>query len=95
MPKSLRSAALTLLAAATAAGCARHAQRGLVIGAAGGAVVGGVIGKVAGSTAKGLIKVEGDTVTLIYDYGGGEPKDFEPDGETQHLFVLKKQKQID
>jgi outer membrane protein OmpA-like peptidoglycan-associated protein len=36
-------------------GCARHAQRGLVIGAAGGAVVGGVIGKVAGSTAKGAI----------------------------------------
>jgi outer membrane protein OmpA-like peptidoglycan-associated protein len=36
-------------------GCARHAQRGLVIGAAGGAVIGGVIGKVAGSTAKGAI----------------------------------------
>ena len=35
--------------------CARHAQRGLVIGAAGGAVVGGVIGKVSGSTAKGAI----------------------------------------
>ena len=37
------------------AGCARHAQRGLVIGAAGGAVLGGVIGTVAGSTAKGAI----------------------------------------
>ncbi len=37
------------------AACARHAQRGLVIGAAGGAVVGGVIGKVSGSTAKGAI----------------------------------------
>ena len=35
--------------------CARHAQRGLVIGAAGGAVLGGVIGKVSGSTAKGAI----------------------------------------
>ena len=35
--------------------CARNAQRGLVIGAAGGAVVGGVIGKVSGSTAKGAI----------------------------------------
>jgi outer membrane protein OmpA-like peptidoglycan-associated protein len=36
-------------------GCARNAQRGLVIGAAGGAVIGGVIGKVSGSTAKGAI----------------------------------------
>jgi outer membrane protein OmpA-like peptidoglycan-associated protein len=36
-------------------GCARNAQRGLVIGSAGGAVIGGVIGKVSGSTAKGAI----------------------------------------
>jgi outer membrane protein OmpA-like peptidoglycan-associated protein len=46
---------LVVLAAWGFLGCARHAQRGLVIGAAGGAVVGGVIGKVAGSTAKGAI----------------------------------------
>jgi len=56
---SLRSAALVLLLATAGGsglvGCARHAQRGLVIGAAGGAVAGGIIGKVAGSTAKGAI----------------------------------------
>jgi len=56
---SLRSVALVLLLATAAgsglAGCARHAQRGLVIGAAGGAVAGGIIGKVAGSTAKRAI----------------------------------------
>jgi outer membrane protein OmpA-like peptidoglycan-associated protein len=46
---------LALVAASGMVGCARHAQRGLVIGAAGGAVLGGVIGKVAGSTAKGAI----------------------------------------
>ncbi len=59
MTDSLRSAAVGLLLAAAAGsgvvGCARHAQRGLVIGAAGGAVAGGIIGKVAGSTAKGAI----------------------------------------
>lgn len=59
MKRSLRSNAL-LLSLATAgslgiSGCARSAQRGLVIGAAGGAVVGGIIGKVSGSTAKGAI----------------------------------------
>ncbi len=52
--RSLVLLSLALTAAGTGA-CARHAQRGLVIGAAGGAVVGGVIGKVAGSTAKGAI----------------------------------------
>ncbi len=46
---------LAVLAASGSLGCARHAQRGLVIGAAGGAVIGGVIGKVSGSTAKGAI----------------------------------------
>ncbi|MGH7509560.1 MAG: OmpA family protein [Gemmatimonadales bacterium] len=46
---------LGLIAASSSLACARHAQRGLVIGAAGGAVLGGVIGKVAGSTAKGAI----------------------------------------
>ncbi len=53
-----RSSLLLALAAAGAgglAGCARHAQRGLVIGTAGGAVIGGIIGKVSGSTAKGAI----------------------------------------
>ncbi len=47
--------ALSVLSAISALSCARNAQRGLVIGAAGGAVVGGVIGKVSGSTAKGAI----------------------------------------
>jgi outer membrane protein OmpA-like peptidoglycan-associated protein len=47
--------ASALAGLAVSAGCARHAQRGLVFGAAGGAVLGGVIGKVAGSTAKGAI----------------------------------------
>lgn len=46
---------LAVLAGSGALGCARNAQRGLVIGAAGGAVLGGVIGKVSGSTAKGAI----------------------------------------
>lgn len=60
MTHSFRSVSFVLLltTAATGAGllgCARHAQRGLVIGAAGGAVAGGIIGKVAGSTAKGAI----------------------------------------
>jgi outer membrane protein OmpA-like peptidoglycan-associated protein len=56
--RSPRSTLLLTLAIASAVGvvgCARHAQRGLVFGAAGGAVIGGVIGKVAGSTAKGAI----------------------------------------
>ena len=44
-----------------------------------------------GSKAKGLAKMDGDTITLIYDHGGGDyPDDFEPDGDTQHLFVIKK-----
>lgn len=57
MPRSraVLLSALTVLCAGAALSCARHAQRGLVIGAAGGAVLGGVIGKVAGSTAKGAI----------------------------------------
>lgn len=46
---------LALAGGIGAGGCARNAQRGLVIGAAGGAVLGGVIGKVSGSTAKGAI----------------------------------------
>jgi outer membrane protein OmpA-like peptidoglycan-associated protein len=46
---------LTLAGLTPLGGCARNAQRGLVIGAAGGAVIGGVIGKVSGSTAKGAI----------------------------------------
>lgn len=47
--------ALAGAVALTAAGCARNAQRGAVIGGAGGAVVGGVIGAASGSTAKGAI----------------------------------------
>ena len=56
MAQSVRSLLLVTLVTTTAVtGCARHAQRGLVLGAAGGAVIGGVIGKVSGSTAKGAI----------------------------------------
>jgi outer membrane protein OmpA-like peptidoglycan-associated protein len=47
--------ALSAVSAFSVLSCARNAQRGLVIGAAGGAVLGGVIGKVSGSTAKGAI----------------------------------------
>ncbi len=45
-----------------------------------------------GSTARGLVKVEGDTLTLIYDYQDGRsPADFTPDDAMQHRFVLKRQ----
>lgn len=50
------------------------------------------IAEAVGSKAKGLVKLEGDTVSLIYDIEeGSEPDDFEPDGPMQHLFVLKRQ----
>ncbi len=52
---SVMLCSLAFAGALGTAGCARNAQRGLVIGAAGGAVLGGVIGKVSGSTAKGAI----------------------------------------
>ena len=55
VPRTLLLLGLATLGAGGIGGCARNAQRGLVIGAAGGAVVGGVIGKVSGSTAKGAI----------------------------------------
>lgn len=50
-----------------------------------------------GSKAKALGKHEGDTITVIYDYSEGaeHPDDFEPDGPTQHLFVLKKSAEED
>ncbi len=54
MPR-VRVVVLSTLSLLFALSCARNAQRGLVIGAAGGAVLGGVIGKVSGSTAKGAI----------------------------------------
>ena len=54
-PRSLLLLALATAGLASAPACARNAQRGLVIGAAGGAVAGGIIGKVSGSTAKGAI----------------------------------------
>ena len=57
MPLSRRAtlSVLSVLSVFSVLSCARNAQRGLVIGAAGGAVLGGVIGKVSGSTAKGAI----------------------------------------
>ena len=54
-PRTTTSVLCVLSVLLVLPGCARHAQRGLVIGAAGGAVLGGVIGKVSGSTAKGAI----------------------------------------
>jgi hypothetical protein len=54
-------------------------------------IVESVMEDTIGSTAKGLAKHEGDTITLIYDYESGKhPADFTPDGPSQHLFVLKK-----
>jgi hypothetical protein len=45
-----------------------------------------------GSKAKALGKHEDDTITVIYDFAEGAdyPDDFEPDGPTQHMFVIKK-----
>lgn len=45
-----------------------------------------------GEKAAGLIKLEGDTLTLIYSYGGGAaPTEFKTkEGARQNLFVLKK-----
>jgi uncharacterized protein (TIGR03067 family) len=44
-----------------------------------------------GSKAVGLIKVEGDRATIIYDYQGeAYPADFAPKGDTQHLFVMER-----
>ena len=39
--------------------------------------------------SRGLVKKEGDTLTLVYALPGGEtPKEFKA-GEKQHLFVMK------
>ena len=45
-----------------------------------------------GTEARGLIRVEGDTVTLVYDYSaaGHFPEGFETQVESQNLFVLRK-----
>lgn len=43
-----------------------------------------------GSKAGGLIKKDGETVTVLYNVNSEDiPKDFEPE-EGQHLFVLKR-----
>lgn len=71
---------LTLLCAVGGVSCARNAQRGLVIGAAGGAVLGGVIGKVSGSTAKGAIigaAVGGAAGAIIGDQMDRQAKEIE------------------
>jgi outer membrane protein OmpA-like peptidoglycan-associated protein len=73
-------AVLTALFAMSGLSCARHAQRGLVIGAAGGAVLGGVIGKVSGSTAKGAIigaAVGGAAGAIIGDQMDRQAKEIE------------------
>jgi outer membrane protein OmpA-like peptidoglycan-associated protein len=72
--------ALVALTAASGLSCARNAQRGLVIGAAGGAVLGGVIGKVSGSTAKGAIigaAVGGAAGAIIGDQMDRQAKEIE------------------
>jgi uncharacterized protein (TIGR03067 family) len=44
-----------------------------------------------GTNARGLIKADGDKLTLIYDEKGKEfPKDFTPKDETQHLFIMER-----
>ena len=45
-----------------------------------------------GSKAVGLLKLEGDTLTIMYDYGDDAvyPEAFVPQTDKQHLFVLKK-----
>jgi hypothetical protein len=44
------------------------------------------------SQAHGLIRVEGNMVTLVYDYSamGQFPEGFETDSESQNAFVLRK-----
>lgn len=79
----VRALTLSTLALFTAAGgiaCARNAQRGLVLGAAGGAVLGGVIGKVSGSTAKGVIigaAIGGAAGAIIGDQMDRQAKELE------------------
>jgi hypothetical protein len=44
-----------------------------------------------GMKARGLVKVEGKTLTLLYDYKGEEfPSDFEPKGDTQTRLVMER-----
>ena len=72
--------AISAVSALSALSCARNAQRGLVIGAAGGAVIGGVIGKVSGSTAKGAIigaAVGGAAGAIIGDQMDRQAKEIE------------------
>jgi len=78
--RAVVSLALVVLTAASGLSCARNAQRGLVIGAAGGAVLGGVIGKVSGSTAKGAIigaAVGGAAGAIIGDQMDRQAKEIE------------------
>ena len=44
-----------------------------------------------GTKGRGLVKVEGNRLTLIYDYKSEEfPSDFEPKGDTQNLLVMER-----
>lgn len=46
-----------------------------------------------GMTMKGIYKLDGDTMTVAYNVGGGErPKGFDAKGETTLLIVYKKAK---
>jgi len=55
-------------------------------------IVESALEEAVGSKAKGRAKIGDDgTITLIYDYQNEtHPADYEPDGPSQHLFVLKK-----
>jgi outer membrane protein OmpA-like peptidoglycan-associated protein len=80
VPPRFTHSVLCALALASVLSCARNAQRGLVIGAAGGAVLGGVIGKVSGSTAKGAIigaAVGGAAGAIIGDQMDRQAKELE------------------
>ena len=44
-----------------------------------------------GTKGRGLVKVEGKKLTLIYDYKSEEfPSDFEPKGDSQNRFVMER-----
>lgn len=55
-------------------------------------VVESVLQDSIGSVAKGLIKVDGDELSLIYDFGENAdyPQSFKPDSPTQILHIIKR-----
>ena len=49
-----------------------------------------VLDEAEDSKAKGIVKLEGDMLTVTYDYSGGTPDGFDPDDDMQHMFVMKR-----